>query len=124
MLEIREYNIAPADVADEIARFHKALATARDHLEQLASQLQQAAGNAAEEIIRTHIHMLDDAVIADETRQRISQDCCNAEWALQLQLDIIIRDFKHLDDDYIRSREEDVIQVVRLLQQSLVTGGE
>lgn len=44
---------------------------------------------------------------------------CNAEWALQLQLELLLADFRSLDDEYIRSRGEDVGQVVRLVQGKL-----
>ena len=99
---IREYTIPASQVKQEIVRFRQSLSAVRDHLHTLARQLRASAGGA-EEIIHTHLHMLDDAVIADDTEARISEQKCNAEWALQLQLDGIITEFKHLDDEYIRS---------------------
>ena len=44
---------------------------------------------------------------------------CNAEWALQSQLEQILSEFRSMDDDYIRTRGEDVTQVVRLIQGKL-----
>ena len=120
-LEIREFNIDLADLAAEIGRFRTALDRARAHLRKLAKKLRKSAGSSAEEIILTHLHMLDDAVIATATETRIADQLCNAEWALQAQLESIIAEFANLDDEYIRSREEDVIQVVRLIQHTLAT---
>lgn len=121
-LEIGEFRIEAEQVDDEIRRLNRALASAREHLETLASRLQQTAGAAAEEIIRTHIAMLADSSITTATAQHIREQLCNAEWALQLQLEFLLTEFRQIDDDYIRSREDDTVQVMRMVQQMLAGG--
>ncbi len=123
-LEIQEYQVPDDAREQEVERFQSALGEARRHLQALADRLRRTAGSGAEEIIRTHLHMLDDAVIADDTESTILEQGCNAEWALQMQLEHIVAEFRSLDDEYIRSREEDVIQVVRLLQRTLSEAAE
>jgi len=118
-LEIGEFRIEARQVDREIERLNLALTGAREHLSRLASRLRDTAGDAAEEIIRTHIHMLEDSSLVDATAGHISTQLCNAEWALQLQLESLLAEFRTIDDDYIRSREDDTIQVVRMVQQFL-----
>jgi phosphotransferase system enzyme I (PtsI) len=63
--------------------------------------------------------MLSDSKIQQATENHIRRELCNAEWALQSQLEQILTEFRSMDDEYIRSRGEDIIQVVRLVQGKL-----
>ena len=118
-LEIGEYRIQPEQVEAEVERLNHALDMARDHLRGLASTVRAKAGPAAEEVINTHIAMLEDASVAGATARHIQRKLCNAEWALQLQLEALLTQFRAIDDAYIRSREDDAMQVVRMVQQQL-----
>ena len=106
-LDIGEFRIEAEAVDSEVARLQNALAAAASHLESLAGRLRESSGAAAEEIIRTHIAMLQDTSIAEESCTRIREQLCNAEWALQSQLETLLEEFRQLDDPYIASRGED-----------------
>jgi phosphotransferase system enzyme I (PtsI) len=121
-LEIGEFRIQATEVENEVRRFHLALAAAHEQLEQLAGRVSRKAGATASEIIQIHILMLSDSTIRDASEARIRESLCNAEWALQSQLEKILTEFRQMDDEYIRSRGEDVIQVVRLVQRKLSIG--
>ena len=118
-LEIGEYRIQPQDVENEVTRFRDALSEAKHQLENLSSQINQAAGKTASEILNIHILMLEDSSIRDASEHQIRENLFNAEWALQSQLEKILAEFRHMEDEYIRSRGEDVIQVIRLVQSKL-----
>jgi len=118
-LEIGEYRIAKKDIDREINRYHQAVGVAREQLDQLAQRVSRNVGTAAGEVIQTHVLMLSDSSIREATENRIRTELCNAEWALQSELEQILSEFRNMDDDYIRSRGEDVIQVVRLVQSKL-----
>ena len=118
-LEISEYRIAPEEVEGEISRFRKAIEAARAQLEELAGRVTRNVGIGAGEVIQTHVLMLSDSRLRDSTEEHIRSELCNAEWALQTQLEQVLTEFRSIDDDYIRSRGEDVAQVVRLLQTKL-----
>ncbi len=118
-IEIGEYRIADEQVDAEIDRLIHAAAEAGVHLEDLARRLKKSAGASGEEIIRTHLAMLEDSSLVQASARHIREQLCNAEWALQLQLETLVAEFRTIDDDYIRSREEDIVQVVRMVQQVL-----
>jgi phosphotransferase system enzyme I (PtsI) len=118
-LEIEEYRIAETDVGNEIHRYRQAVKAAAEQLEQLAGRVMRNVGIPAAEIIQTHLVMLSDEKIRKTTEDHIRSELCNAEWALQSQLEQILSEFRSMDDEYIRSRGEDVIQVVRLVQSKL-----
>lgn len=121
-LEIGEYLIQPEAVELEVLRFRTALSAASEQLEALSARVGAKAGTPASEIIQVHIQLLADSAISAASEQRIRTDLYNAEWALQSQLEKILADFRQLDDEYIRSRGEDVVQVIRLVQRKLSEG--
>ncbi|NND44788.1 MAG: phosphoenolpyruvate--protein phosphotransferase [Xanthomonadales bacterium] len=118
-LNIGEYRIDADATDDEVQRLGAALNTAASHLEQLAERIRNTAGRGAEDIIRTHIAMLCDPTLADTAAGHIRDKLCNAEWALQLYLEAFLAELDAIDDPYIRSRGEDLAQVVQLAQEIL-----
>lgn len=118
-LEIGEYRIEPEEVAKEITRYHQAVDAARKQLDELAQRISRNVGIPAGEIIQTHVQMLKDESIRLATENQIGSELCNAEWALQSQLELILSEFRIMDDPYLRSRGEDITQVVRLVQSKL-----
>ena len=118
-LDIVEYRVGPEEVDHEIQRFRKAIDAARKQLEDLAVRVVENVGVAAGEVIQTHVMMLTDSRLRDSTEEHIRRELCNAEWALQIQLEQVLAEFRSIDDDYIRSRGEDITQVVRLVQNKL-----
>ncbi|KAA9133428.1 phosphoenolpyruvate--protein phosphotransferase [Marinihelvus fidelis] len=122
-IEIGEFKIASQRIPTEIERLRQAFVDARANLSALAERLQAAAGASASEIIRTHVLMLDDSSLLDGAIDHIENDQCNAEWAMQLQLEALLAEFRTIDDDYIRSRADDAAQVVRLVQKTLAEEG-
>jgi len=118
-LEIGEHRIAPEEVGREIERYRAALGAARRQLEELVDSIHAGVTVAATDIIQTHIMMLDDSTFREGAEQRIAKELCNAEWALQSQLEDVLTEFRTINDEYIRTRGEDVKQVVRLVQSRL-----
>jgi phosphotransferase system enzyme I (PtsI) len=118
-LEIGEYRISKRDVGNEIRRYHNALEAAREQLLELARRIDPAVAAPAVEMIQTHVLMLEDSKIRKSTENQIQKELCNAEWALQSQLEHVLAEFRGIEDAYIRARGEDVTQVVRLVQSKL-----
>lgn len=120
-LNIQEYGIKPEKAEQEVLRLEIALQTARQHLRELADKVRESAGEAAEEIIATHITMLADSTLRETASDYIRNQLCNAEWALQLYLESLLSRMRYIKDAYIRSRGQDAAQVVQMVQQVLTT---
>jgi phosphotransferase system enzyme I (PtsI) len=118
-LDIGEYRIKQDDVENEIQRYRNAVDAAREQLLELADRIDPKVAVPAVEIIQSHVLMLGDSKIRRSTEEHIEQELCNAEWALQSQLEQVLSEFRSMDDEYIRTRGEDVTQVVRLIQSKL-----
>jgi phosphotransferase system enzyme I (PtsI) len=118
-LEIGEYRIGNDDVENEIHRFRNALNAARQQLLEMSDRIDSSVAGSAVEMIQSHVLMLADSKITQSTEDHIREQLCNAEWALQSQLEQILSEFRSIENEYIRTRGEDVTQVVRLVQSKL-----
>lgn len=120
LLEVVHYAIPEAHRAPEVIRFTEAVRTVKKELEQINQQFLNHAPIALSGLINTHLLLLADASISEKPKDTIMQDCCNAEWAIKLQLDEIVAQFDQIEDDYLRARKQDVIQVVERLIKVLL----
>jgi phosphotransferase system enzyme I (PtsI) len=117
--DIIEYRITQDDVENEISRYRTAVDAALEQLNELVNRINVNLSVPAVEIIQSHILMLGDSKIRSNTEDHIRAELCNAEWALQSQLEEVLTEFRNMDDEYIRTRGEDVSQVVSLIQSKL-----
>jgi phosphotransferase system enzyme I (PtsI) len=111
--------IEPEQVADELVRLDVALASARQHLETVRQQIPSTTPLHIAEFIDAHLLMLTDDALVEATRQLIRERCINASWALQIQRDTLVDVFDAMEDDYLRTRRDDVDHVVRQVQMFL-----
>jgi len=110
----------PADhIGAELARLDDALTRARRHLESVRTQIPTSTPMRIAEFIDAHLLMLTDSALVDATRDLIRQQAINAGWALQLQRDILVDIFDQMEDDYLRTRRDDIDHVVRQIQAFL-----
>ena len=110
--------LSPAQIKREKERFNAAVDKAEVDLKEIRSEM---AGVLPEHayIIDTHIHILRDSRLYDETIRIIDQQAINAEWALRNALEKVQQIFAKIDDEYIRSRFSDVDFVAERVLQNL-----
>jgi phosphotransferase system enzyme I (PtsI) len=112
------YLPSPVETSEEIQRFKDAVDKAEYDLEEIKSKM---VGEFPEHayILDTHLHILKDRMLYDETIRIIKEQAINAEWALRLALENAQLVFAKIEDEYISSRISDVdyvaAQVVRNL---------
>ena len=106
-------------IDDEISRLHFAVNDARAGLIRLANNLPANAPPETRAFIDVHLLMLDDPVIAIAPINTIREQKKNAEWALKLNADRLITFFEGIEDAHLRSKQNDVIQVVDRILLSL-----
>lgn len=121
VLEVTRYQLRERDVADELKRLDAALATARDELDALREEANNA-GSPGElsAFIDLHSMLLADQDLTAGVHSLIRDGRCNAEWAMVQQMQEVAAQFDAFEDAYLRERKHDVSQVVervlRILQ--------
>lgn len=121
-MEILECVLPARHIGEEIARFEKALATARRQLQEIRDRIPSDTPDEIAAFIDTHLLMLDDTTLAKAPVELIRRRRCNAEWALKLQQDALEKVFDAMDDPYLKTRRDDVAHVVGRVQQILAEG--
>lgn len=112
LLEVVHYQLPIALIEDEVTRFTAAVKTVQADLEQIRNSLRSSAPAELGSLIGTHLMMLSDKSLSEAPKDIIRNEQCNAEWAIKLQMDDIVEQFEQIEDEYLRERKQDVIQVV------------
>lgn len=117
-VSVVEMLIDPVDKAAEIKRFCQAVDKVREDLQSLKLQLEADRGPEHLFVLDTHLLILDDAMLTEQTAAIIDSECVNAEGALKRTLTRYREFFDGIDDEYLRERASDVeIVGERILRQ-------
>lgn len=115
---VAEQEIDPAAMPAEIARFRHAVDRVREELQSLKAQLEMEKGPEHLYVLDTHLLILDDAMLLEQTLDNIHSGGINAEWALKKTLIRYREFFNGIEDEYLRERASDVeIVGERILRQ-------
>ena len=112
LLEVVHYVLPENLVDEEIARFADAVNTVKHDLETIRKSLSKNAPAELAAFISTHLSMLADKSLSEVPKDIIRKEQCNAEWAIKQQMDDIVEQFEAIEDEYLRERKHDVVQVV------------
>ena len=118
--EVPQYDIDPDKLDAEVARFDNAIKATRKELEQLRSAIPENAPTELGAFISLHLMLLTDVTLSREPIDILREQKINAEWALKQQSDKLAAQFDSIDDDYLRERKQDMLQVVRRIHNNLV----
>ena len=118
--EVPQYDIDPDKLDAEVARFDNAIKATRKELEQLRGAIPENAPTELGAFISLHLMLLTDVTLSREPLDIIEEQHINAEWALKQQSDKLAAQFDNIEDDYLRERKQDMLQVVRRIHNNLV----
>ncbi|MFC3531703.1 phosphoenolpyruvate--protein phosphotransferase [Vogesella facilis] len=107
------------EIPAEQARFDLAVRDTRKQLELLWGTIPENAPAELGAFLSLHIMLLSDPTISREPRELVESQRCNAEWALKLQCDTLVAQFEAIEDDYLRERKHDVLQVIERIFKNL-----
>ena len=120
LLEVVHYQVPQHLIAQELARFDQAINTVKNDLETVRAQLPSRSPAELAAFISTHLMILNDHTLAEDPKAIIKNEQCNAEWALKQQMESIVEQFDQIEDEYLRERKHDVVQVVERIIKVLL----
>lgn len=120
LLEVVHFQLNANEVLKEIKRLSNAINEVKKDLLKIKKQLKNNSSEEFLAFIDTHLMILKDKNLSEKSKKIISKDKCNAEWALKKQMDFIINKFEQIEDEYIKERKNDVIQVVERILKVLL----
>ena len=118
-LEVFERTLRPDEINAEVKRFKKAVQLASKQLRKIKDSIPEAAPKDIVSFIESHLLMLDDAMLSTAPIDIIKDLYCNAEWALKIQRDKLVAVFEQMEDEYLKTRQDDIDHVIHLIQKTL-----
>lgn len=116
---IKRYPISEAMVPAEIDRFKNAVIKAKnDHAKVIESLDHDLIENL--NILETHMVLFKDKMLYGKTIETIFRDKINAEWALRRVSRKVKAIFQQIDDQYLKDRVNDIVQVSDKIMVHLV----
>ncbi len=122
--EVLEYAITKTEIDNEVKRFENARDQAQQQLKNIKQTVASDIPHDITLFIDTHLLMIDDPVLYEDTVSHIRARSCNAEWALQVQVERILSVFDEMDDAYLKTRKDDIIHVTERIQRCLLNTPE
>jgi phosphotransferase system enzyme I (PtsI) len=120
---VPDYQIAPAEIEAERARFAAAVVVSVKQLRKLKSKAQNLPDSAAEEmgyLLDAHLAMLSSSRLVRGVDRRIAEERRNAEAAVQAEIAVIGERFAAMRDAYLAARFDDIRVVGMRLTRNLV----
>jgi phosphoenolpyruvate-protein phosphotransferase (PTS system enzyme I) len=117
--DVPRYDVPSEQAQEECARFDTAVAQVRSEFEELRESVPATAPAEIAAFISLHLMILNDSNISVAPRRIIQAEQCNAEWALKVQADAVAAQFDEIEDEYLRERRADVIQVAERVMKAL-----
>ena len=119
VLDVAEERIEAGDVEAELERLHAAVDTVREEMRALRQRLHGALAQEVGEFLDLHALLLDDPELLQGLDELIRTGRYSADYALRLQRDRIAGVFTGMDDAYLRSRIDDIDQVIGRIHAAL-----
>ncbi|MGQ9812592.1 MAG: phosphoenolpyruvate--protein phosphotransferase [Dissulfurimicrobium sp.] len=108
---IQQIELSDQEIGHEADRFKKAVSDVENDINRLMAGLpEEFIGHS--EIFKSHLLMLKDRMIYDQTLKFIYDRKINAEWAFSLAVEHVRALFNQIKDQYIRERIKDLDYVV------------
>ena len=118
-LDVAEAYIEPGEVDAEIDRIHRAIEVVRGEMRALRQRLHGALAAEVGEFLDLHALLLDDPELLNGLDGLIRTGRYTADYALRLQRNRLAAVFESMDDAYLRSRIDDIDQVIGRLHAAL-----
>jgi len=119
VLDVREERIPAEQVENELDRLHAAIDVVREEMRILRQRLHGALAQEVGEFLDLHALLLDDPELLQGLDDLIRTGRYSADYALRLQRDRIASVFTGMDDAYLRSRIDDIDQVIGRIHAAL-----
>ena len=123
----KEFVLTQEKVGDpeaEIERFEEARQKACSQLDVLYEKAVKEAGEEQAMIFDVHRIMLDDGDYLDAIREEIRSTGVNAAYAVNVTGERFAQMFASMDDDYMKARSADVLDISRRVSGILAGAGE
>jgi len=107
------------DVSNEIDRFQKAVSQSKDQLVRAKKAGRGKKIKEAQYIIDTHILILEDKILRNNTINTIKKEKKDAAWALKATMKYLKKNMSAMEDEYLQERSQDIDFIEKRILRNL-----
>ena len=120
-LQVPRYSVTAEDADKEIGRLRKAVSSVSRELDQMIRRSPKKAPKEVKTFLEVFKLLVNDSTMFDDVSDRIQTQLINVEWALQKHLEDMLKLFDSLTDAYLAERSDDIVHVIRRLQEDFLS---
>lgn len=118
-IQIKKNRLAEPLVEKELTRLQVAIDATRKEIETIKQKVALDVGFKEAEIFNAYLHILQDPLLIQTSREQIKSRRLNAEFVLQEIKDTLVKQLRESADEYLQERAADVEDVVARLLRNL-----
>jgi phosphotransferase system enzyme I (PtsI) len=122
-LSVREVELPQDALEHEISRFHHALEVSRRELAGIRDGIAAELGEAEARIYDAHLMILDDPELHASVDRGVREQRRNAAFVFRNYMSRMASHFDNVEDEYLRERRADIVDVARRVLRQLLVGG-
>ena len=109
-------------VEEEVEAFRRAVTRSREQIESIREEIGDPSAESSQ-ILSTHLALLEDSMLIDDTVRSIREDRYKADWAFNRVLKTLLETFHRIEDQYLRERGHDLRQIGHRILENLAGRG-
>ena len=109
-----------SDIDGEIKKFKTALDATGKELLDIKLRLEEQLGEDHAKIFDAHLMILDDVMVVEDTEAMIRKENANAAWAFQKVITKVGASFRDIEDEYLKDRFADIVDVKKRVIRKLL----
>jgi phosphotransferase system enzyme I (PtsI) len=110
---VEKRKISRDQIKNEVLRYKNALSKTKEELDLLKEQILTALGKQHAKLIDAHTMILKDPLISKDVINLIISEQINAEYALSIKVEEILKKFDQINDPFFIERKNEIIDVSR-----------
>ena len=108
------------DIEKEVNKFKEAHQKTIEDIERIKERAVTTVGTSEAQIFEAHIDMANDPMFIDSVINKINSNFNNAEYAVLEARNEIVNTFMNIQDEYLKARAKDIIDVTDTLLRNLI----
>jgi phosphotransferase system enzyme I (PtsI) len=108
------------NIEHEVTKFKEAHEKTIEDIERIKERAISTVGSSEAQIFEAHLDMANDPMFIDSVINKINSDFVNAEYAVLEARNEIVETFSKIDDEYLKARAKDIIDVTDTLLRNLI----
>jgi len=125
LIEEEELTIIPKKIPKdqlkkEINRYDKSLNEVKQEMLLTKDKLLKTLGKEHENLVDAYLLMLDDPLLNRDIPRRILDEQVNAEYALWMTIEKVVKSFETVEDEYFKERKNDIQEIGKRILRNLI----